>query len=135
MPERRGHGEGSIYRRESDGTWCCGVELGWVDGKWKRKVIDSTTCKEIAEQLKQVLRNQQQGLPVATERQTVGQFLARWLAEIVKPTRRAMIYRSYEQFARCPHIPALDRVQLAKLTPQEVESSAVCTELRLAFIG
>ena len=33
MAGRRGHGEGSIYRRESDGMWCCVVDIGRVNGK------------------------------------------------------------------------------------------------------
>jgi len=73
MASRRGHGEGSIYQRESDGRWCSTVDLGWVNGKRKRKVIYGKTRKEVAEKLKVVLRDQQQGLPVAMERQTVGQ--------------------------------------------------------------
>jgi hypothetical protein len=33
MTKRRGHGEGGIYQRESDGKWCASVDLGFVNGK------------------------------------------------------------------------------------------------------
>ena len=122
MSGRRGQGEGSIYQRESDGRWCTAVDLGWVDGKRKRKVIYGKTRKEVAEKLKVVLRDQQQGLPVAMERQTVGQFLARWLADTIAPNRRAKTHRSYEQIARCHIVPDLGRIQLAKLEPQQVQA-------------
>ena len=48
MASRRGHGEGSIYQRENDGKWCATVDLGWVNGKRKRKVIYGRTLKEVA---------------------------------------------------------------------------------------
>ena len=122
MAGRRGHGEGSIYQRESDGKWCTAVDLGYVNGKRKRKVIYGKTRKEAAEKLKVVLRDQQQGLPVAMERHTVAHFFERWLADTIAPNRRAKTYRSYEQIARCHIVPDLGRVPLAKLEPQQVQS-------------
>lgn len=122
MAGRRGHGEGSIYQRESDGKWCTAVDLGYGDDKRKRKVIYGKTRKEVAEKLKVALRDQQQELPVAVERQTVAQFFERWLADTIAPNRRAKTYRSYEQIARCHLIPDLGRVQLAKLEPQQVQA-------------
>ena len=43
MASRRGHGEGSIYQRKSDNLWVGTVDLGWVDGKRKRKVVYGAT--------------------------------------------------------------------------------------------
>ena len=118
---RRGHNEGSIYQRESDGKWVASVNLGYgPDGK--RKVIYGDTRKEVAEKLKIVLRDQQQGLPIATERQTVGQFLGRWLQDSAKPTVRASTYTSYEVFVRLHIVPTLGRVPLQQLTPQQIQT-------------
>jgi len=121
MPSRRGHGEGSIYRRASDGRWCCVVDLGWVEGKRKRKVLYGKTRKEVAEKLKVTLRAQQQGLPIATERQTVAQFLERWLAEVVQGTVRERTHALYAQAVRIYIAPAIGQQQLDKLTPQHVQ--------------
>src|SRR5689334_15867729 len=120
MASRRGHGEGSIYQRESDGRWCSTVDLGWVDGKRKRKVIYGKTRKEVAEKLKVMLRDQQQGLPVATERQTVAQYLATWL-ESARPKLRASTHTRYEQLIRRQIVPTIGMRQLAQLRPEEVE--------------
>ncbi len=59
---RCGHGEGSIYQRSDNGLWCTVVDLGVVNGKRKRKYIYGRTRKEVAEKLKVVLRDQQQGV-------------------------------------------------------------------------
>ena len=33
---RRGHSEGSIYQRESDGRWVAVVDAGYINGKRRR---------------------------------------------------------------------------------------------------
>lgn len=120
MAGRRGHGEGSIYQRESDGKWCCVVDLGYVNGKRKRKAIYGKTRKEVSEKLKKVLREQQQGVPVVTERLTIARFLDRWLADVAQPTVRPKTYRSYADTVRLHIAPALGRNQLDRLRPQDV---------------
>ncbi|MDP9367447.1 MAG: site-specific integrase [Chloroflexota bacterium] len=122
MGARRGQGEGSIYQRESDGLWCTAVHLGYLDGKRRRKVIYGKTRREVAEKLKVVLREQQQGLPVALERQTVAQFLHRWLEDVVGPSVRPRTSESYAQLVRLHLVPTLGRHQLNKLEPQHVQA-------------
>lgn len=123
MTSRRGHGEGSIYRRESDGKWCCSVNLGYgADGKRKQKVLYGRTRKEVAEKLKALVHEQQAGHPIATGRLTVADFLTRWLAEVVRPNKAPKTYRSYEQNVRLYLIPALGRHQLRQLEPRQVQA-------------
>ncbi len=122
MGSRRGHGEGSIYQRESDGKWCAVVDLGYVNGKRKRKVIYGDTRREVAEKLKVLLRDQQQGLPVAVERQTVAQFLSRWLADLEGSNLAPKTLVSYEGTMRLHIVPTLGRYQLEKLGPQHVQA-------------
>ena len=122
MGGRRGHGEGSIYRRESDGKWCCVIDLGRVDGKRRRKTIYGRTRKEVSEKLKAVLRDQQQRLPITTERQTVEQFLNHWLPEVARPTLRDSTYASYRSKIALYLVPALGKTQLTTLTPQHVQA-------------
>jgi integrase len=119
---KRGNGEVSIYQRASDGKWCSAITVGYESGKPKRKMLYGKTRKEVADKLAAALRDQQQGLPVTTERQTVAQFLMRWLADTIAPNRRAKTYRSYEQIVRCHLVPDLGRLSLAKLTPQQVQA-------------
>ena len=78
MAKRRGHGEGSIYQRK-DGRWTGAVDMGWRDGKRHRKTVYGKTRREVAEKVREVQRQIQQGLPVPPERLTVGQWLTAWL--------------------------------------------------------
>ncbi len=120
IAKRRGHGEGTITQRK-DGRWEAKIDLGYQDGKRKRKAFYGETRREVADQLKTALHTQQQGLPVAVERQIVGQFLTRWLEDSVRPTVRPKTYDSYAQLVRLYIGPALGHIQLGKLSPQDIQ--------------
>jgi hypothetical protein len=60
---RRGHHEGSIYKR-SDGRWAATIHLGYWGGKRHRKTFYGDTRQEVQEQLAKALRAQQQGFDV-----------------------------------------------------------------------
>lgn len=122
--KRRGHSEGSIYQR-TDGLWVASVSLGYANGKRSRKTLYGKTRKEVAEKLKVVLRDRQQGLPVKVDRQTVGQFLDRWLAEVIDGDRRPSTVLSYRQYVRLHITPFIGRIQLSKLTAQDIQSLLV----------
>ncbi len=118
---KRGQNEGSIFRRK-DGRWAATVSLGYQNGRRLRKSFYGETRREVQERLTQALRDQQLGLPIAIERQTVGQFLQNWLIESVKPSVRPKTYNSYEQLIRLHLAPALGRTPLQKLAPQHVQA-------------
>jgi integrase len=117
---KRGHNEGSIYKRD-DGRWVAIVTLGYEGGKRKRKSFYGETRKDVQEQLTKALRDLQQGLPIASERLTVGDFLQRWLEDVVKGKKEPKTYASYAQLVRLHLAPELGRIALAKLSPQEVQ--------------
>jgi integrase len=118
---RRGQNEGSIFKR-ADGRWCAQVNLGYVNGRRKRKYYYGDTRKEVQEKLTQTLRDVQQGLPVPTERLTVERFLARWLEDSAKPTVRPRTYETYQHRVTKHLAPALGRIALDKLTAQHVQA-------------
>lgn len=117
---KRGQNEGSLYKR-SDGRWAAAISLGYVGGKPKRKTVYGDTRSEVQRQLTAILRDQQRGIPIVVERQTVAEFLERWLADVVKPSVRPRTHTSYSQLVRLHLKPSLGRVSLAKLTPQHVQ--------------
>src|SRR5438552_11847334 len=100
MAKRRGNGEGGIYQRESDGKWCASVDLGFVSGKRRRKVIYGETRKQVADKLKALHRDQAAGLAIVTHHQTLEHYLDRWLETAIAPLRRPKTAASYEQIVR-----------------------------------
>lgn len=120
MAKRRGRGEGSITQR-ADGRWQARIDLGWQDGKRKRKYLYGLTRRDVSEKLKVALRDQQQGVLMSGPDQTLADFLVRWLADSVKPTVRSKTHESYSRQARVHIIPALGKIRLQKLTAQHLQ--------------
>lgn len=114
---RRGHGEGSIYQR-SDGRWAASISL--EDGK--RKTFYGKTRREVQEQLKTALHEQQKGLLVTGPQQKVGQFLTHWLENVHKQSIRSRTYERYEEIVRLHLVPGIGHHQLQKLSPQHLQS-------------
>lgn len=118
---RRGQGEGSIFKR-SDGRWCAVVDLGWENGKRKRKSFYGETRKDVADALTKGLMEKAQGLPVAIERQTIGHFLEDWLEQSVRPRVSPRTFESWRLIVRRHIVPALGSISLQKLAPQNVRA-------------
>jgi integrase len=57
---RRAYGEGTISKRK-DGRWIGIAELGWQDGKRRRKYVYGTTRAEVAAKLAKVRSDQEAG--------------------------------------------------------------------------
>ena len=71
--------------------------------------------------LANLLTEKQKGLPVVGEKQRVEDFLKDWLKNWVKSTVKPKTYSSYDDTVRLHLIPALGRVVLSKLAPQQVQ--------------
>src|SRR6266851_7363752 len=124
MTRQRGNSEGSIYQRGARGG-----EAG--DGRWvgvlkldtgKRMVLYAKTRKEAARKLEAKLHERDQGALVSSRRQSLEHYLAGWLRDTVKPSVRPATYRSYSGLIRTHIAPALGKVSLEKLTPQQVQA-------------
>jgi hypothetical protein len=83
VSRRRGHGDGSIYRRASDGLWLGFVTVGRADGRQVRRYVSARSRAAAAEKLDALQSATSAGLTTPNLRATVGEFLTRWLADIV----------------------------------------------------
>jgi integrase len=119
--KRRGRNEGSIRRRK-DGRWQATVSMGWKNGKRARKFLYGETREEVAGKLTRALNAQQQGLPIAGERQTLEQFLDVWLEAAVKGKVRPLTFESYRSYIVTHLKPGLGKKTLARLSPQDVQA-------------
>jgi integrase len=119
---KRGNAEGSVYKMQ-DGRWRAAVSAGkGADGRPKRKVFTAATRHEVADEMTKALRDQQRGININPEKQTVGQFLQNWLKDVVRPSVRPKTYRTYSDFVKLHLAPGLGSIQLAKLSPQHVRA-------------
>lgn len=119
MPNRRGRGEGSIYRRASDGLWLGVVTL---EESGRRRTVSGKTRQEVQRKLGAMQREIEQGMAPADGRQTIEQYLTVWLQTIKPPMVGEGAWVCHETYARLHIIPRLGRVKLGKLTPQMVQT-------------
>ena len=115
--KKNGNGEGSIYKRASDGKYAASVTL--PDGK--RRTFYGKTRAEASDKLQSAKRSVQDGLPLPPERQTLAKFLTGWLEDVVKPNLRPYTYQSYSAQVRCHIAPALGHYRLTRLTAQDIQ--------------
>lgn len=62
------------------------------------------------------------GIAPSDDQQTVRVFLERWLEVSARPRVRPSTYTSYEGHIRLHLVPALGRIKLSKLSPQDVQA-------------
>jgi integrase len=118
MPKRRGHNDGSIYQRESDGRWVASISLPFG----KRKSIYGKTRTEVQAKLRQAQRDQENGLNLNAKRETVTKFLERWLAASVEPVAKRKTWEGYESIIRIRIKPrSIGQVELTRLTPVHLQ--------------
>lgn len=116
---RRGRQEGTIYQRQ-DGRWTGMLDLGWEQGRRRRKSYYGSTRAEVREKMTRALGEVQRGGSVdLDERVTVGQYLDHWLDTLSVRRKTA---RSYRQFVALHLKPGLGRIRLTKLTPSHVRT-------------
>ncbi|MEP7378810.1 MAG: site-specific integrase [Chloroflexota bacterium] len=113
----RSPGEGSIYQT-TDGRWRGAITISGR-GTQTRRVVSGRSRAEVAAKLDVARRNSASG--VYAGRQTVGDYLARWL-QAEKQRVRASTWQERESHTRLYIVPAMGRVPLARLTPLDVES-------------
>jgi len=129
---RRGQGEGSIYEQRP-GLWAASIDLGWIDGRRRRKYVYAKTETEVIKKRDDLKRQLQLGVNLAATPRTVAEWLAEWLRDVkahdgIKPS-------TLERYRRAVNFhlaPQLGRIKLDKLTPRDVQRMVTALKAKLA---
>jgi integrase len=117
---RRPAGDGSIYKAP-DGRWRGVVDLGWVDGKRRRKYVVAATQAQALEKLRQAQRAANAGV-VSDDRITVAEFLDRWVRINLAGSVAGSTMDDYANTIRLHLEPSLGRKKLSQLTVANVDA-------------
>src|SRR5258705_5085232 len=98
--------------------WAAVVDLGWVDGKRKRKYVYAKTEAEAVRKRDDLRRQMQLGVDLTAPPRTVGAWLEEWLRDVKAHdgTRPSTLAR-YRQGVRTHLVPALRPGKVAQLSP------------------
>ena len=114
---------GSI-RKRSKNSWELTIDLGHdAEGKRSRKFVNVQGTKAQAQRkLREFLSAYDKGVPLATEKVTLAQWMSKWLAEYIVPKRRQMTKERYERAIKRHILPDLGHIQLVRLTPGHIQA-------------
>lgn len=107
----------------TEGFWVGEVTLGKrADGQRDRRTFYGETREAVEEQITRVLADAQRGILTDPTRETVAQFLERWLRDVASHTVRPVTLQSYMDTVR-PHVlrHPIGAVPLAQLTPMHLQ--------------
>src|SRR5262245_9851318 len=113
----RQNGEGSIFPYRNG--FAAYVWVVKPDGKRGRKWVYGQTREDVHDKWIKLHARAKTG-PVATKVPTVGDYIAYWLEEVVRPNLSPGSYITYEGMARRHIIPGLGRKRLDKLQSSDV---------------
>ncbi len=118
---KRPNGDGSIRQRK-DGTWegryTCGINP--ANGKAIRKSIYGKTKPDVAEKLRKITSDIDNGTYFEPEKVTVKQWFETWLSDYMAAVKPLTV-QQYRSMTNTHIIPALGAVKLAKLTAPQLQ--------------
>lgn len=113
MP-RRSPGDGTLFKRKSDGLWVAGFT---IDGETYRRTAKSRN--QAIEKRRELKKQLDAGIRVSGGRAKLSTWLDAWL-EIHKPRVDPTTHRDYEASVRLYINPTIGNKRLDKLTPDDV---------------
>ena len=114
---------GSI-RRRGNGTWELTIDLGKdASGKRLRKFVNVKGTRARADQkLRELLTSLDKGIPIGASKISFAEWLSRWFEEYVVPITKTKSQERYESMIRNHIVPSLGGIELAKVTPSDIQS-------------
>jgi integrase len=121
-PRRRSPREGTIYARKDRPGYR--GEITWTDpdGRRHRRIVSGATSQETRARLDELRRQLRLGTLDATDRGTVGEYLAGWI-ERHRARVQPSTWRTAESYVRTYLIPSLGRTPLHRLSAADVEAA------------
>ena len=115
--KKRLNGEGSYYKEA--GRWRVAIWYEDATGVKRLKRQWAASERDAKEKLVALQSDLQRGVPIVPEKETLAQFLARWLDD-VDVTRTLTTARDYRQKLRDYVVPAIGYLKLAQIAPAHI---------------
>ena len=117
----RGKGEGSIYKRASDGMWVTSIELpAGLDGKRRRKVVARKDKAAVVTEMRKIQAELAKSGDLPTSSITLEKWAAHWLDKIAPKDIKPRTLAGYRTVVDGYIVPLLGKKMLGKLSAQDV---------------
>jgi integrase len=122
MTSRRGNHEGSIYRRASDQRWVGQLLLGYDGlGRPIRRFVTAKTRSEVAQKLKQLRRQFDDGLTVPDAGLKLEALFERWFEDVLRHQVAPSTFSNYRALTVKHIVPALGKKKISALMVTDVD--------------
>ena len=122
MTSRRGNHEGSIYRRASDQRWVGQLLLGYDGlGRPIRRFVTAKTRSEVAQKLKQLRRQFDDGLTVPDAGLKLEALFERWFEDVLRHQVAPSTFSNYRAVTVKHIVPALGKKKISALMVTDVD--------------
>jgi integrase len=112
---RRPHGDGSVFAYRAG--FAAVLDLGWVQGRRRRRWLYGATQSEVVAKLDAAKRDRRAGVDLAVPPRTFGVWCIEWLAMKQRAETRPLTVRGYRALVVSHLAPTLGRVRLDAVTP------------------
>lgn len=119
MTTRRGKAEGGI-RLRPDGRWEGTIDLGYRDGRRRRKFVYGKTKSETLVKLRREQQHIASGLAPTDGQRRTADFLRWWCDQVLPGTVAAGSEATYRRLLELYVIPAIGHIRLSELAPAHV---------------
>ena len=121
MTKRRARGEGGLHWDENRARWIAAVTIGY-DARGKRitRKASGKTKTEAKTKLRELLRDQDDGIPTPQEGYTVADAVAYWLTYGLRGRDEATV-SNYTTLAKTHILPTLGKRKLRELSAEHVD--------------
>jgi integrase len=117
----RGKGEGSVYKRASDGLWCVRIELPpGPDGNRRQKIVCRKDKKQALAQMTALRKDLDKYGDLPTSSLTLEKWLRRWIDDIAPNEIRPKSYASYKSTVDGWLIPLLGKRKIDSLNADHI---------------
>ncbi|HEV2125448.1 MAG TPA: N-terminal phage integrase SAM-like domain-containing protein, partial [Chloroflexota bacterium] len=117
MGKRRGHHEGSIFQRKSDGLWVASITYTDAAGKTHRPRRYRKTRVQARDALRELQRQAENGVQLGKQSPKLAAYLEQWLSASVEPSVRVRTYQGYQSIVAVRIVPHIGGLKLQQVTP------------------
>ncbi|MCL2091628.1 MAG: site-specific integrase [Micrococcales bacterium] len=119
---RRARGEGTIYKRK-DGRWSVGTYRTDANGARRRVFYTCATQAAARTWLATAQADEQQRIPIPTDRWTVAAWLEHWLKDIMPTRVRPLTIEGYTGVVARYIVPAIGNIRLTELSVSRTQQA------------
>lgn len=120
--KQQGNGSGTVYARKNKDGKITSYLGSYFTPDGKRRYVSAKTKTACREKLRRIMSEVDQGFVFDAGKQTVGEYMVRWLEDFAKADLAPRTYHNYNLQLREHIIPAFGTMKLSKLDTPNVQA-------------